>query len=529
MFRSIRWRLVASYVFLTLLTVGAVGVLALLLVRRFMEQRELGDLTANAGAIARQAVPLLRPVARPFELNQLARTASFLGSVRVRILDHQHGLLADSGLPAEENAFVWAVNGQAPGISIIVLPSRQSPFLPPGDKRFVEPDAQLAAIVRLRPSLWSYRFQFEEVPAGGPGASQAIAAPPAGEASSRSAHVFTHPIGEAHHPLGYVELSAGPNFSADALATTGQAILLAGLGAAALAVVAGLRASRGLTAPLNDLAAAASRMSGGDLSVRAPVRGADEIGQLAGQFNQMAGRLEASFAQLAAERDALRRFIADASHELRTPLTALKTFNELLQEAAAADPAARAEFLAESQAQLNRLEWITRHLLDLSRLEAGLVPLEVGVHDIQDLLEGSVVPFKALANEKGVVLVVRPPESPAVLRCDRAQMEIALSNLLDNALKFTPPGGTVEVGGESAGGRARLWVRDDGPGIDPVDRPHLFERFYRGKNAPAAGSGLGLAIVQSIAQAHGGHVAVESEPGQGSWFMIETRTGPPTT
>ncbi|MER3514529.1 MAG: two-component sensor histidine kinase, partial [Chloroflexota bacterium] len=109
----------------------------------------------------------------------------------------------------------------------------------------------------------------------------------------------------------------------------------------------------------------------GDLSTRAPVHGEDEIGQLARQFNQMAAHLEASFAQLSAERDALRRFIADASHELRTPITALQNFLDLVQGPAAEDPAARSEFLAESQKQVSRLEWITQNLLDLSRLEAG--------------------------------------------------------------------------------------------------------------------------------------------------------------
>jgi len=98
---------------------------------------------------------------------------------------------------------------------------------------------------------------------------------------------------------------------------------------------------------------------------------------------------------------------------------------------------------------------------------------------------------------------------------------LALSNLLDNAVKFTPAGGTVALGAEQAGEKVRLWVRDTGPGIDPSDLPHIFERFYRGHNGQVEGSGLGLAIVQSVVQAHGGQVSVESQPGQGSLFVIE--------
>jgi len=546
MFHSIRWRLVASYVLLTLLTVSLVGVLALSLIQRYVTQQEREYLTENARAVARQALPLLRPVVHQSDLDELARTASFLGNVRVKVLDHHQRVLADSGHRSGVDAFVWFITPMAMrvqtsdaslGTSIVVLPHRLTAptGMPPGELidilEQLPPDAEFAVVRRME-GPWGSRFVFgarqeaEMVSILDVLTATAELYSPhmdADDAAPRSERVITVPIGE-DEPLGYVELSGGPAFGAEALATARRAFLLAGGGATLLAVVVGLLVSRGLTAPLRGLTAVADQMSGGDLSIRAPVRGRDEIGHLARQFNQMAGRLETSFAELAAERDSLRRFIADASHGLRTPITALKNFNELLQGAAADDPAARAEFLAESQIQLDRLEWITHNLLDLSRLDAGLIALDVGDHDAGGLVETVASAWRALALDKGIALSVWLPPSPVEVRCDRARIELALSNLVDNALKFTPAGGRVAIGAEQSPDDqdvVQLWVEDSGPGIDPADRERIFERFYQGQGAESKGSGLGLAIVRSMVQAHGGRVTVESELGAGSRFVIE--------
>jgi signal transduction histidine kinase len=234
----------------------------------------------------------------------------------------------------------------------------------------------------------------------------------------------------------------------------------------------------------------------------------------------MADNLQVSFDQLAAERDALRRFIADASHELRTPVTALKNFNTLLLDSATDDPAAREEFLSESQAQIQRLEWITHNLLDLSRLDAGLLELDLVENDLGEIIETAACHFQPLADGKGVSLLTRLSDTPIILLSDRMRLEIALTNLLDNALKFTPTGGEVAVSLERAADRVLLRVYDTGVGIPPEDMPHIFERFYRGRGHNAEGSGLGLAIVKSIVEAHGGQVSVESSAGEGTAFTL---------
>jgi signal transduction histidine kinase len=542
MLRSIRWRLVASYVLITLLTVSLVGLLTLSLVRRDVRQQQVNHLQANAQTIASQALPWMGSGMQGAELAELAQTASFFVNARVRILDEQNRPLADSGPVGSVDRFLWI----EPELRIRFQSEDAIPHLGPIIMAFPHVDS---FVVRDLPGV-RYRFLSELPPEteitmvrriGGPWGNRLIYSTlpyaelpviptlsvgdipesPPREGTPRSQQVIIAPIGSSDRPLGFVELSGGPDFGGPALATTSRALLLAAAGATGLAAIIGLLVSRGLTAPLRGLTAAASQMSGGDLSARAPLRGRDEIGRLAGQFNHMAERLETSFAALAAERDTLRRLIADASHELRTPVTALKTFNELLQGPAADEPSTRVEFLAESQTQLDRLERLTHNLLDLSRLDAGLTDLDLAPHSVQELVETAAGTFGPMADDKGVVLSVQEPIPQLTLRCDRARVESALCNLLDNAVKFTPPGGRVDIGVERVEESLRVWVQDDGPGINPGNLPHIFERFYRGPDSPAEGSGLGLAIVQSVVQAHGGQVSVKSKLNQGSRFVIE--------
>jgi signal transduction histidine kinase len=404
-----------------------------------------------------------------------------------------------------------------------MLPTGQGSIPYTADGRFVlfeqlPPDTTFTR-VRRWDSLWGSRFIFYTVPE-----ATSNAVPLDQEAPLRSERAILVAIGTQDRPQGYVEISSGPSFGTQALRAARQALLLSGGGAMLVAVVMGLLVSQHMSAPLRALTAAAGQMSGGDLAARAPASGRGEIGQLARQFNHMAGRLEASFAELSDERDTLRRFIADASHELRTPITALHNFTELLQGAAADDPKARAEFLAESQAQVERLGWITANLLDLTRLDAGLVSLEMDDCSASELIEAAAGPFVPLAQERELVLTTRLPDEPLVVRCDRTRIVLALSNLLDNACKATTPGDQVEVGAEADSHAVRFWVRDTGCGIDPTDLPHLFERFYRG-HGDCSGLGLGLAIVHSIAQAHDGRVYVESTVGAGSLFTIELPQG----
>lgn len=532
MFRSIRWRLVLSYVILIALTLGVVESVVLRLVEDYVEQQEVEYLAANAQAVADQAQVLIGSTGRWAELQELAEMSSFLGNARVTIFDANRQVVADSEQGESWNA-AWILVSQEVQSDferteasfdpfVIEMPTGRKMILPASweEQRFIieqlSPKEALT-LLRWQDGAWGSGFRFDviEDPAQLHDLSVRVRRAP------RSERVITVPIGERIAPLGFVEIGNGPDFTARALETIRHAFLYAAAGGLLLAVILGLVVSRGLTAPLRKLTEVAGQMSGGDLSIRVPLKGKDEIGQLAGQFNRMAERLESSFGDLAAERDALRCFIADASHELRTPITALRNFNDLLQGAAVDDPVARTEFLAESQVQIDRLELVTRDLLDLSRLDAGLVALDLDDHDVGELIEAAASAFKVLAQENEIALSLWPPMPPVQLRCDRARIELALSNLLDNALKFTPSGGQVGIGAEQMDDVVRLWVRDNGPGIAVEEQPHVFERFYRGRGNHTEGSGLGLAIVKSVVLAHGGQVSVESEPGAGCLFIIE--------
>lgn len=534
MLRSVRWRLVASYVFLTVLTVSLVGVLSLSLVKSYVDQQEIASLRANAEAIARQAEPLLWPSQRMSALQDLAQTAAFLGNDQVRILDADERVVADSLADRSADAFVWltpplgwSLANQAlqdllpswPQLSLLLRSGVQL-----GDPLLADLPAEMpVTLVRREEELWGTRLTFESTTVGSLPRPQESADAAASAGDDTAVRRVTVPVGDNLQPSGYIQMTRSSQTARDALATTRRALILAGVGAALLAVVLGLAVSRTLTAPLKGLAAATGRMSQGDLSARAPVAGGVELEQLGRQFNEMAGRLESSFADLAAERDALRRFIADASHELRTPITALKNFNELLQGQASGDAEVRSEFLAESQTQIERLEWITSHLLGLSRIDAGLVSLDITECSAGDLVESAAAAFEIRAREAEVALEIVAPNPAFSLSCDRMRMEMALSNLLDNALKFASQGGRVSIGSDREGSVARFWVQDNGPGVALTAQPYIFERFYHGS---AGGTGLGLAIVRSIAQAHGGRAYLAETGPSGSRFVIETPLAP---
>jgi len=323
-------------------------------------------------------------------------------------------------------------------------------------------------------------------------------------------------------------------FRASAMANVAGLFVIIGFAALFVAVVVAAGLARRFTTPIRRLTEASRDLAEGDLARRVPAgsvrAGTTEVAELGLQFNAMAERLQASVETIRRDRDRGREFLADVSHELRTPIAALRTFNELLVEGAADDPTTRAEFLESSRGQLERLDWLALNLLELSKLDSGLVLLDLRPDDLRATVEQAVEGASTAARRRGVGLTLDLPDRPIELRHDPVRIGQVVSNLVGNGLKFTNRGGHVRVAVSPIPEGAEIVVADDGIGIEPAELPRIFERFYRGSSAAEArgsGSGLGLAIVRSIVEMHGGTVSVESRVGAGSAFRVVLPTSPP--
>jgi heavy metal sensor kinase len=284
-------------------------------------------------------------------------------------------------------------------------------------------------------------------------------------------------------------------------------VLIAGLGGFFLA-------TKNL-APVRWMAEQARSITGKNLDRRLEIGAAsEELRVLADSFNELLSRLDQSF-------ETMRRFVADASHELRTPLSVIRGEADVALDRDRSAAEYR-ESLAIIQDEARRLTRLVDDLLNLARADAGHVNLRLEEFYLNDLLAECCRSMQARASAQNVELECRPA-SDVSFRGDQELLRRAVVNLLDNAIRYTPAGGRVEVSLERAPDGLRIQVRDTGIGISPDVAPHVFERFYRGDQARSrqnGGFGLGLSIVQWIAESHDGKVELDSQPGAGSTFTV---------
>lgn len=286
--------------------------------------------------------------------------------------------------------------------------------------------------------------------------------------------------------------------------------------------------------PLAQLTRTARKMSTETLDQRIDLGGPhDELRELADTFDEMLARLNHAF-------DSQRMFVANASHELRTPLASLKALTETLRDGALEDPPAAERFLNSMETEIDALTQMVQELLELSRIESGQAALRLAPAAVAQIITPSVERLRPQAERNGLNLqVVIAEDTPPVL-ADVERMQQVVSNLVHNAIKFTPPGGSITVRAQQgrdgqipasarktrplvSGGWPVVIVEvaDTGMGIPARDLPRVFERFYKADRARGSGgAGLGLSIAHHLVEGHGGHIWVESEEGEGSTFFF---------
>lgn len=293
-----------------------------------------------------------------------------------------------------------------------------------------------------------------------------------------------------------------------ALADARRTLLIVAAGGVLLAGALGAIVARAALAPVKRLSATVAEVTRtGDLSRRVAITSNDELGRLAASFDGMLVALESSLRSQ-------RQLVADASHELRTPLTSLRTNLELLARGQPAEEDERALMMRDLVSQIERLTTLVSDLIDLARDEHAPLPVE----DVR-LDEATAA---AVSDVRGRYREVRfvVDSVPATVRGVRPRIARAITNLLDNAAKWSPPGGVVEV----SVSEGEVAVRDHGPGIAPADLSRVFDRFWRASNAKhLPGSGLGLAIVRDVARAHDGDVVIEHPADGGARFRLKLK------
>ncbi len=300
--------------------------------------------------------------------------------------------------------------------------------------------------------------------------------------------------------------------------------------AALLAVGFSLRGAAPLAQRIERVRAGTAQLAGGKLETKLPVNGHDEIADLAKDFNRMAGALEEATAREREMEQARRDLIAAISHDLRTPLAATQALIEAVIDGVAADQEAANRYLRSALNEVTHLSRLVDDLFELAQIDAGTLKLHLEQASLRDLISDTLSSFQPQAEHLGVRLVGEVSDGVDPVLMNAPKLQRALYNLVSNALRHTPAGGTIALRAEPQGDMVRVEVADTGTGIAPDDLPHVFERSFQGdrsrtpyreEGTPSAG--LGLAIARGLIEAHGGAIDVESRLASGSRFRFTLR------
>ncbi len=492
MFGSIRTKLAVSYALIIVLCLLLAGLGAIVLINRYQRDAILSRYRVTAGAVTQQVQALITLRFRvPQIASRLSDQVTRLG-LRALLIDKDGVVLADT---SEERP----------------LTSKTLPI----------PLEELGATPRTGVLLRRYRDAAGQdwVLIVSP-----LQPPPEG--------TLAPTVVPSHVVVAVPEQELKP-----AWRELVRPLIFAGLVALVLSVIVSVLLSRSITRPILAMTTASAKMAEGDYEQVVRATGRDEVARLADSFNRMAHEVERS-------RKSQRDLIANVSHDLKTPLTSIQGFSQAMLEGAIHDPEGyqRAAQIIKEEAE--GMGELIERLLDLARFDAGEVLHERGAVRPAELMERVLARFAPVAAEEKLSLTHSLSEGLPTVEGDRARLEQALANLIDNAIRYTPGGGNIELragelrfkGGQSQqelpcgmppkppqdGRWLALTVKDTGRGIAEQDLPRVFERFYRADKSrgTSKGAGLGLAIAKEIVEAHGGTIGVTSQLGQGSCFSI---------
>jgi signal transduction histidine kinase len=296
-----------------------------------------------------------------------------------------------------------------------------------------------------------------------------------------------------------------------------------GAGAVGLALLLGFVLSWSLIGPIQRIGTRLAAIASGDFSGHVDVRNRDELGDLGKNVNRMNDELRRLYRELEAASRHKSEFLANMSHELRTPLNAIIGFSQVLREKMFGDINAKQEdYLDDILSSGNHLLSLINDVLDLSKVEAGQVELEIATFSLREALERGLVMVRERAAKNGVALALESDPQVDLVDGDERRIRQVIFNLLSNAVKFTPAGGRVDVGSQQLNGEVRVFVTDTGPGIRSEDHERIFDEFHQTEKGAQhrEGTGLGLALSKRLVELHDGRIWVESELGKGSTFVF---------
>jgi signal transduction histidine kinase len=477
---SIRWKVALGTLLALTLGLAVAGFLAFRSIERLELLRAEEALAARTGLIAFTLEPLLTRATDRSRLQTMARELGRHANARVTVIDHAGTVLADSDLADDAVAQVDN-HGTRPEVRQAFASGRGT-------------HARLSDTTGRRTVYLALRVT---------------------------------PPGAAHPSI--VRLGLPLTLLEQRVRDLQRTLAIAFGVAFVVSVTVSFLIARGLTRPLQDMAVVARQLAGGALGQRVQIRSNDEVGVLAATLNQMADQMDRDITALRRLEQVRKDFVANVSHELRTPLTSIKGYVEALLDGARDNPDEAVRFLQIILRQSDRLNLILEDLLQLSQIESGMVRFRREPVHLGSLIERTLPLIKPLADKKRQSLTVAvPPDLPPVAG-DEDRLVQVLTNLLDNAIKYTPEGGAISITGGIAAlpadspAQAELSIADTGIGIPEADRPRVFERFYRvdkARSREMGGTGLGLSIVKHIVEGHAGRIWVEGVQPTGSRFIV---------